>query len=440
MDLGNYKAEDGGVLSAWMDIHKENCMYIQSYKKWYLWNGTHWEPDNKQKLQLSIFNVINKMNDLAREKLENAADEDEEKVWKSYIVATKCSDRRIGGVEKMAQAHLAVDVNELDRLEYLNLKNGTLNLVNFALMPHDRKDKLTYCMDYDYDITATSPNWDKAVARFDSTVIDFYQEFCGYSLTPDTQYEIAVWLKGERGGGKSTLIHGAQSILGSRSWVLSLSNLQKSRFALADLPGKTLIVATEQPNEYVQCSDTLNAIISGESILVDMKFAPAIVVMPICKILWAMNDYPTISNPGDGLYRRIKVVEVPKLNKAIVDPDLKKKIAAEKSGILNWAITGLQRLRARGKFNVPVSVEQATRDFELENDIVGMFIDEMCELASSYTVQSKSIYDAYKEWCKDNGYKSKSMVKFARDLRRVGFSKRKDSGGLMVWHGLKMIW
>ena len=106
---------------------------------------------------------------------------------------------------------------------------------------------------------------------------------------------------------------------------MSLSNLQKSRFALADLPGKTLIVATEQPNEYVQCSDTLNAIISGESILVDMKFAPAIVVMPICKILWAMNDYPTISNPGDGLYRRIKVVEVPKLNKAIVDPDLKKK-------------------------------------------------------------------------------------------------------------------
>jgi putative DNA primase/helicase len=441
IDITKYHAEDGGVLEAWLDIHKDNCMYVPDYKEWYTWNGKHWEPDRQFKIRLSIANVMKSMNNAAREKLQNTTDDDEKKMWQSYIIATKRSDNRISSVDNMARAYRSIDSREFDSLELLNLQNGTLDLVTFILMPHDPENKLTYCLDYDYDETAKSPAWNKAIMRFGKEVVDFYQEFCGYSLTPNTHYEIAVWLKGKRGGGKSTLIHGIQIILGPRAWVLSLANLQQSQFALAGLPGKTLAVATEQPSEYVKCSDTLNTIISGEPLLVDIKFKNAITITPICKLLWAMNDYPTISNPGDGLYRRIKVIEVPQLNKAIIDPDLRNKIENEKAGILNWAIQGLRRLQARGRFEVPDSIDQSTRDFELENDIVGMFVDEMCQVDFSKSVQSSVIYYHYAakdQWCDSNGYKAKSMVKFARDLQRIGFKKKKDSTGNMRWYGLDM--
>ena len=438
IDVIQYRAEDGGILEAWLDLHKENCMYIPDFRDWYVWTGTHWEPDRQFKVKLSIAVVIKTMNSEARVKFQNANDEKEEKMWMSYITATKRSDRRIASVEKMAQLFCSIDSRELDGLELLNLQNGTLDLVTFILLPHEPKDKLTYCLDYDYDETAQYPNWQKAITRFNKDIIKFYQEFCGYSLTPNTHHEVAIWLKGKRGGGKSTLIHGIQAILGPRTWVLSLSNLQQSQFALADLPGKTLAVATEQPSEYVKCSDTLNTIISGEPLLVDIKFKNAVMITPICKLLWAMNDYPTISNPGDGLYRRIKVIEVPQLNKSIIDPDLRKKIKGERAGVLNWAIQGLKRLTARGKFDIPNSIDQSTREFEFENDIVGMFVDEMCAVDFSKSVQSSTIYHDYSAWCKENGYKAKSMVKFARDLQRLGFKKRKTMG-IMKWYGLEPL-
>ncbi len=437
IDITKYNAEDGGILEAWLDLHKDTCMYVPDRKSWYVWTGTHWQPDKRLRIGLSISIVINAMNRGAREKLKNADDE-ETKMWHCYITATKRSDRRINSVEKMARLFCSVDSRDLDVLNLFNLQNGTLDLETFILLPHDPKDKLTYCLDYEYDESAQYPNWQKVIARFDKKVINFYQEFCGYSLTPNTHYEIAVWLKGKRGGGKSTLIYGIQTILGPRSWVLSLSNLQQSQFALADLPGKTLVVATEQPSQYIRCSDTLNALISGEPLLVDIKFKNAVTVIPICKLLWAMNDYPTISNPGDGLYRRIKVIEVPQLNKAIIDPDLRKKIRIERAGILNWAIQGLKILKIRGKFEIPGSIDQSTRQFELENDIVGMFVEEMCNVDFSKSVQSSTIYYDYSEWAKNNGYKPKSMVKFARDLQRLGFKKRK-TGGVMKWFGLKPI-
>lgn len=57
-----------------------------------------------------------------------------------------------------------------------------------------------------------------------------------------------------------------------------------------------------------------------------------------------------MSNPEDGLHRRLHVIDIPSPGERKKNPELKDLIAKEGSGILNWAIEGLVRLRDRGRF------------------------------------------------------------------------------------------
>ena len=78
-----------------------------------------------------------------------------------------------------------------------------------------------------------------------------------------------MWLVGEGGPGKSTFVEGAQTITGNRAGRLSLSDIERSPFALENLVGKTLLTASEQPATFVRQVDLLNKIISGGFIAVE---------------------------------------------------------------------------------------------------------------------------------------------------------------------------
>ena len=86
--------------------------------------------------------------------------------------------------------------------------------------------------------------WEYALKSTVPDAADFLQEFAGYALTTDTRFEIAVWLYGPAGSGKSTVLTGLQTMLGERAGILGLADIERSSFALANLPGKTLYAHT----------------------------------------------------------------------------------------------------------------------------------------------------------------------------------------------------
>jgi putative DNA primase/helicase len=277
---------------------------------------------------------------------------------------------------------------------------------------------------YAYNPTAKAPSWDYFLATTVPEAAGFLQEFAGYALTVDTSHELAVWLFGPPGAGKSTFIEGLKALLGERAGVLGLADVQRNRFALANLPGRTLLVATEQPSsDYIASTHLLNAIISGEEIAVERKFKDPFYITPRGKIYWAMNDLPRVGDANSGLFRRVKVVPFPKLEKE-PERDLKDKIKAEGAGILNWALEGLGRLKDRGVFSVPASVREATADFQKTNDIPALFVKEAGILSENDRVQAAELYKAYARWCEDNGHKPQSSTSIAQHWRRLGFEKR----------------
>ena len=131
-------------------------------------------------------------------------------------------------------------------------RNGTLDLEKMILREHSPNDYALNALDYVYDPKADCPVFKKVLRdSFPSDAINFFQEFAGYSLTTSTEYEIAIWLYGPPGAGKSTAVEGLAAMLGYRAERVSLTDLEHSRFALWNISGKTLLFATEHPKSSI---------------------------------------------------------------------------------------------------------------------------------------------------------------------------------------------
>jgi len=307
--------------------------------------------------------------------------------------------------------------------DILVCQNGTLNIPSSELKEHSPEHYVTSAVPYAYDRDSYPTIWELFLKTIVPDATEFLQEFAGYALTTDTSHELALWLSGPRGSGKSTALLGLQTMLGARSGVLGLSDIERNRFALANLPGKTLVVATEQPSSFIRSTDVLNAIISGEPIQVERKYKDAYEITPRAKIAWAMNETPRVSEANNGLFRRVKVVQFPALAEDERDPRMKAMITEEGPGILNWALEGLQRLRERGYFDIPECVQDATREFQEANDIPASFVEECCVREPGTRTQAGRLYKEYKAWCEESGHRAMSSTRMASEWERLGIQK-----------------
>lgn len=370
----------------------------------------------------------------------------------------------VRGVEEAIQARRHVSAWDADP-DILVCSNGTLRISTGELGPHSPEHHATTGVPYEYDPLADAPNWrcflEDLAFRIDETVkedlraraaeetdpekkakliweagavtagdevVRLLQEYAGYALTTRTEHEMALWLYGERGAGRSTFIEGLMAMLGEGRWgKLSLSNIM-SRFGLAGIEGKTLLVATEQPADYVRSTDRLIEIISGEPVWLERKGKDGYEYRPVAKLVWAMNRLPRIHDAASGLFRCVVVVEFPRVPEDERDPQLKASIQAEGGGILTWALEGLVRLNERGRFAVPEYVKEAISQFQAASDVEARFVEECCAVGEGHRVRPAHLYAAYRQWCALNGHQPKSATAVASDWARLGFRKGPVNG------------
>ena len=307
-------------------------------------------------------------------------------------------------------------------------KNGALRISTRELGAHRRGHYASSAVPYGYDPKATPVVWHYFLNNIVPAAKAFLQEFAGYALTTDMVHELALWLFGPPGSGKSTFLAGLQAMLGHRAGLLGLAEIERNRFALADLPGKTLVVASEQPSSYLASTNVLNQIISGEPLQVERKYRDPITIVPRCKIAWAMNELPRVADANSGLFRRVKVVKFPVLPPDERDPEIKRDIEGEGAGILNWALEGLERLRARGRFEIPADVEEATTQFRENNDVPALFVADRCIVDADAREKGGVLYSEYRQWCEDNGHRAQSSTRLADDWQRLGFERKRIKG------------
>lgn len=332
----------------------------------------------------------------------------------------------ISSVLKMLNSHRFVaDTLFNANPNIVAFRDVTLLLPGREVEPHKPNNYLTSKLPFDYDPNARSEVWEQFLADTVPECAEFLQEFAGYCLTTSMLYEIALWLYGPPGGGKSTFIEGLQSMLGDKFCVLGLGDMESSNFGLTNLPGKTLAISTEQPAGFMKSAPELNKIISGEPTNINRKHRDQITILPKAKFVWAMNEVPRVTS--EGIFRRIKVVHFPGVPADKRDPRVKQEIMRSGMAIANWALEGLARLEERGHFVIPASVQEATEYYRAVNDVPQMFLDECCELREGCREKASLLYKRYTGWCREMGYRPETAARFGTDMTRLGVKFHKIS-------------
>lgn len=271
----------------------------------------------------------------------------------------------------------------------------------------------------------------KSVARY-------LMQFAGMALAEIAgEYDTGIWLFGPGGGGKSTILVGLAAVFGHYSATINVSMLDKSQFGLEPILHKKLVYANESDTKFLQNPGHINDIVSNDWVSVNPKFKPAFQYKSRAAVLFAMNELPGAANPDSGIYRRIKIVEVPPRAETDRDPALRKIIEndeSERSGILNLILQGLREVQTTGFPSVPASVEERSDAWQVEHDKVKRFVRDRCTIGPQLVVSSRKLYTEFEAYCKRRGIRSYAKDRFDSQLKRLGFKKSKSS--VKIWRGL----
>jgi putative DNA primase/helicase len=333
----------------------------------------------------------------------------------------------------------------------INFKNGFFDTIDGDLIPHSMEIVSTIQLPYEYNKDEDCPLFRKVLTESlegDFEKIMILQEFMGYCLTQGTQYERGLFIVGAAGSGKSTVLDAIEAMLGyDNCSSIRMDMLADSRFT-GQLLDKLANIDNEIPSDMKNYEEALKKIISGQKITVDTKFIPTYCAFPTCKLIFAANDLPHISDNSDGVFRRMLLLYFNNVVSADkIDYDLKKKIKDnECSGIFNWAFEGLKRLRKNNKFTTSKTMESQIKEIKLLNNNIYYFINENYEvtgLKEDY-VDFDTLYSEYKKFSDKVGIKGVYKVNvFGKELTRTFINKvgseRKSISGYQkrIYTGLK---
>jgi putative DNA primase/helicase len=121
------------------------------------------------------------------------------------------------------------------------------------------------------------------------------------------------------------------------------------------------------------------------------------------RFLAMSNETPAFADNSGALGNRMVMV---KFNESFLgreDSTLTAKLMTELPGILNWALTGLDRLTDRGFFTQPLSGEEEKEETKRMGNSAYAFATDWCAFGEGLSATLGELYDAYVLWCKATG-------------------------------------
>jgi putative DNA primase/helicase len=275
-------------------------------------------------------------------------------------------------------------------------------------------------------------------------MIDFLQRAVGYSLTGDVRAQKLFFLYGTGANGKSTFLKIIQEMLGDYA-KQAAPELLVVKFGsshpteVADLQGSRFVVAVEVEEGKRFAETLIKQMTGGDKIKARFMHQDFFEFNPTHKLFLAANHKPVISGTDEGIWRRIDevpfTVTIPEVQQ---DKELIDKLRKELPGILAWAVRGCLEWQNQG-LNEPPEVRAATASYRSEMDIVESFINERCVLSSRAKANVTDLYEAFTDWCANNGEQQRlKSTDFAGRLAKRGFKKDRDGRKGIMWLGLAL--
>ena len=304
--------------------------------------------------------------------------------------------------------------------------NGVLNVKTGQLEPFSPDFFMFNALPVRYDPNADCPRFKTFLGEVIPSAenIRVLQEFVGYCLTRNCKFEKAIMLVGGGANGKTTFLKVLIKTLGKQNVsTMPLQIISNNRFALVELYGKMANIYPELPAVALRDTGLFKALVTGEMISGEKKFMGRFDFVPYSKLAFSCNEMPQTPDNTDAFFRRWVIIPFPVQflpDNPKTDPNLEGKLTTpeELSGILNWALQGLERLLQQGKFSISETVEETRDRYTLLSNSEKAFAERALIVATGKEITKEATYLAYIRFCQEHGLPTISKNAFSMELPR----------------------
>jgi putative DNA primase/helicase len=419
--LRNLIITEDSAATEFVERHGENLRYCHTNGAWFNFNVTHWQKDETGRaLQLARV--------LARELSET---QDAAKI------AGLNKTGFTSGIERFSRndPQVAVTFEYWDSDPWLlGTPGGTVDLRTDELSESNRNDaitKITAVAPLDEDCPLWLKFLDDATGS-DAEFIRFLQQWCGYCLTGVTREQALVFIYGTGGNGKSVFLKILTRVFGDYATTAAMDTFTSSKndrhpTELAKLLGARIVAAAETEADRSWAEARIKQLTGSDVISARFMHQNFFDYEPQFKMNVVGNHMPSLHNVDDAIKRRFNIVPFI-LKPKTPDKDLENKLFdREAGGILNWMIKGCIDWQANG-LSRPDCVKAATKEYFDDQDLLGQWIEERCDVelgTKRLWDRSGDLYDSWNAFSSEAGESSITKTAFGSAMKKRGFKAKK---------------
>lgn len=424
---------------------------------WHVWGDSRWQADSLEarrlggKLGRIVLGEASALLNRASQTASRAESDDLQDLGEKLMkFATPCENvNKIESALKAAEPLLRCDASTLDADPWvLGCTNGIVDLRTGLLIPPAHDQLITKTTGVTFDPEAVAPTWMGFLSRIfrkHSVLPEFLQRLAGYWLTGLTDPAYVAVLYGVGANGKSTFVNGLLSAMGDYARIAPPGLLmakygERHPTELATLQGLRFVVAAESGEGGRLDEERIKALSGSDAITARRMREDFYTFNPTHKLAMQTNHKPVVRGVDEGIWRRLLLIPFEEVIPAAErDPGLTAALRREASGILRWAVEGARLLAENnGRLALPQLVEDATRAYRTESDVLGQFLSEEFVEDVKGFIASSNLYASYESWCDENGERAMSKKALGLRLQDKGFTSKQDRRGQRGWQGLAL--
>jgi putative DNA primase/helicase len=398
--------------------HQSGAMTLRHWRGgWWLWRTSRWVELEQRAMKAAAYRFT-----------EQAVYESDDE----FVPWTPNRHRIADLLDALgAVVHLSEEVpmpSWLDGTVYdgllVSCANGLLDVTSRTLLPHNPLFFNATSVPFDYEPQATPPRrWLIFLGELwpdDDASIAALQEWFGYVISGRLDLHKILLLIGPTRAGKGVTARIMGELVGRENVAGPTLSSLNGDFGLAPLLGKTLAVVSDARlsgrGTHVVVERLLS--ISGEDTLtVNRKYREQWTGKLPTRLMVCSNELPQLGDASMAIAGRFVPLLLTRSWLGQEDHELEPALRDELPGVLNWALDGLERLTAVGRFTRPPGADEAMVALQDLASPVAAFVRDRCVRGPDYRVPVDDLYAAYKTWATDNGHVISTKQVFGRDLR-----------------------
>lgn len=313
-----------------------------------------------------------------------------------------------------------------DPLALLPMQNGIVDLRNRELIEPTAALFVHNGLAFDYVSDAPAPSaWIDFLSTIwpdDPDSISTLQEFIGLAtLTGDTSHQKALLLVGPKRSGKGTIMRIAAALAGASNVCSPTLASLGTHFGLQSLIGKRLALLSDArvsgKADMALIAESLLRITGEDAVTVPRKHIVDWHGRLPTRFWIASNELPSFVDASSALTSRFILMRMTRSFYGAEDHGLEGRLLAELPGILLWAMDGLDRLRARGRFVQPKSGAGLAAELDRMASPVSAFVQEKCTIEVGAKTIVDELFAAWVAWCREAGQQHTDVsATFAKKL------------------------